>query len=267
MALSPQHISAEPADFEGNAGRGRHLLLPGSSGRAEAIAARFEGASVKRHPRGHDLHLGTLPGPDGPVDVGCVATGMGGPSVEIIVTELLELGARSLLRVGTAGSLQQRVALGDLVIATAAVRDEAAGDDYLPKSFPAQASLGMVDRLRQASLRLASVPPVHCGVVHSKSSLYAREFGRGPLADDHARHKRLLRDGGVLASEMECATLFVMGAVAHQRAQLQQPPASVEVGAVLAIIGDADEGFADEVIAVDTVNIAIELALSALSGR
>lgn len=262
----PHHIDAEPADFEGNAGRGRHLLLPGSPGRAAAIAERFDDHRVKPHTRGHDLHLGTLAGPDGPVEVGVVATGMGGPSVEIVVSELLELGARSLLRVGTAGSLQARVHLGDLVIATAAVRDERAGADYLPREFPAVASLGAVDRLRAAAGALGLSERIHCGTVHSKDSLYAREFQRGPLAEDHAEYKRLLRSGGVLASEMECATLFVMGAVAHHAAQQQSPPTGVEVGAVLAIIGGADQGFAEGQAVPDAIEDAIALALRACSG-
>lgn len=272
MAFVPQHITAQPADFEGNGGRGRYLLLPGSPGRAAAIAQRFEGATVKAHPRGHDLHLGSLPASDGAggrVDVGCIATGMGGPSVEIIVSELLELGARSLLRVGTAGSLQARVAVGDVVIATAAVRDEAAGDDYLPREIPALASLAMVDRLRSASARLAMDGRIHCGMVHSKSTLYAREFGRGPLAAAHAAHRQLLRAGGVLASEMECATVFVMGMAADQQARLQPPPlpaGGVEVGAVLAIIGGADDGFADGDVVPGTIDATIDLALAALTG-
>ena len=243
--FAPQHIDATAGDFEGNGGRGRHLLLPGSPGRAAAIAERFEGATVKPHPRGHDLHLGSLRGEDGRVDVGCIATGMGGPSVEIILSELLELGARSLLRVGTAGSLQPWVGVGDVVIATAAVRDEAAGDDYLPREIPAMASLSMVDRLRAASSRLSMDSRTHCGVVHSKSTLYAREFGRGPLGAEHDAHKQLLRAGGVLASEMECATTFVMAMEADRRARIADPEGGVEVGAALAIIGGADEGFAE----------------------
>jgi len=269
MAFAPQHITAEPADFEGNGGAGRHILLPGSPGRAASIAQRFEGATVKPHPRGHDLHLGTLPvagGAGGDVDVACIATGMGGPSVEIILTELLELGARSLLRVGTAGSLQARVAVGDIVIATAAVRDEAAGDDYLPREIPALASLPMVDRLRAAAATLGMDDRTHCGPVHSKSTLYAREFGRGPLGAEHEAHKRLLRAGGVLASEMECATVFVMGMAADQAARALDPARGVDFGAVLAIIGGADDGFADGEVVPATIDATIELALAALVG-
>lgn len=259
----PHHISAEPADFEGNAGRGRFILLPGSPGRAAEIAEHFSEHRVKPHPRGHDLHLGVLSGPAGAVDVGVVASGMGGPSVEIIVSELLELGARRLLRVGTTGTLQPRVHLGELVIATAAVRDERAGTDYLPLSFPAVASLAMVDRLRGAASALGLSDRTHCGTVHSKDSLYAREFQRGPRGDEHAEFKRLLRSGGVLCSEMECATLFVMGAVAHHEAQQCAPPQAVEVGAVLAVIGGTEEGFGSGDVVPRAIRQAVELALHA----
>ena len=263
MVFAPHHIDATASDLAGNGGRGRVVFLPGSPGRAAQIAARFSNARVRPHPRGHDLHLGTLDGPGGTVDVGCVASGMGGPSVEIIVTELLELGCGALLRVGTAGSLQRRVKVGDLVIATAAVRDEGAADSYLPRSIPAVASLSMVDGLRGAASALGYA--AHAGVVHSKDALYAREFERGPRAAEHAEHKRLLKAAGVLASEMECATLFVMAMVADQAARSAEPARSVEVGAVLAIIGGTEEGFAEGEVVGSTIDRAIDVALGAVT--
>lgn len=268
--FQPHHINATSGDLQGNNGRGRCLLLPGSPGRAEAISQRLTGVTVKRHPRGHDLHLGTLTESGGSVDVGVVATGMGGPSVEIIVTELLELGGRFLLRVGTAGSLQDRVRIGDLVVATGAVRDDGAGRDYLPVEFPALASLELIDRLRQGAgteTDSATAPhhpgATHCGVVHSKDSLYAREFSRGPLGAEHGRYEALLKAGGVLASEMECATLFAMASVAHQAGMLQTPPRPVLAGAILAVIGDTQHGFAAADIAARTIDTAIDVALRA----
>lgn len=260
--FTPHHITACADDMRGNGDQGRCLLLPGSPGRAAAIAERLDNVTVKPHPRGHDLHLGTLAGPSGPVDVGVVATGMGGPSVEIILTELLELGARFVLRVGTAGSLQERVAIGELVIATAAVRDDGAGQHYLPAEFPAMASLEVVDRLR-AAVAARPATTAHCGAVHSKDSLYAREFSRGPLGAEHARYEELLKAGGVLASEMECATLFAMAQVAHQAGMVRRPAEPVLSGAVLAVIGDTQHGFAEADIAAHTVEAAIDVALAA----
>lgn len=264
MPFTPEHISANEQDFEGNAGAGRFLLLPGSKGRAARIAERLQDVTVKPHPRGHDLHLGVFTQGGVEVDVGVVATGMGGPSVEIIVSELLALGARCLLRVGTSGSLQRRVEVGHIVIATGAVRDEAAGDAYLPREFPAMASLALVDALRFAARERGMMERCHSGLVHSKDSLYAREFAHGPLAAQHREYRDLLTAGGVLSSEMECATLFTMCGVADQDAQCAQPPRRVHCGAVLAVIGGAHAGFARNEAASSAEEEAIEVALSAL---
>jgi uridine phosphorylase len=52
-----------------------------------------------------------------PAQVGICATGMGCPSVDLIVTELIMLGGRRFFRVGTCGSLQPKlIRYGDLVV-------------------------------------------------------------------------------------------------------------------------------------------------------
>jgi len=107
------HMNITAEDVAGNNGLGRYILLPGSDGRAADIASNFSDMGVKQHSRRHNFYYGTLEIDGMPVDVATVATGMGCPSVDIIVTELIRLGARRLLRVGTAGSLQPgRVPLG-----------------------------------------------------------------------------------------------------------------------------------------------------------
>ena len=264
MSFVPEHLHASREDLIGNGGRGRYVLLPGSTGRAAHMAERLSERVTRSHPRGHDVHLGTWETNGERIDVATVGTGMGGPSVEIIVSELLALGARCLLRVGTCGSLQQRVAVGDLVIATGAVRDEGAGDAYLPREFPALASLSLVNALRRGAQHINPNGRTHCGVVHSKDSLYAREFAQGPLAEEHRRYRSLLTDGGVLASEMECATLFTMAAVADQAARTNDSTSSVAAGAILAVIGDAHSGFARTVEAKTAVEQAIDLAYAGL---
>src|SRR5207247_11247916 len=75
------------------------------------------------------------------VPVSTMSTGMGGPSVAIGVEELHELGVHTLLRVGTCGASQPEVKMGDLVIAIGAVRTEGTPDGYIPKEYPAIASL------------------------------------------------------------------------------------------------------------------------------
>lgn len=258
MGFRPLHINAAESDFVGNEGRGRYLLLPGSRSRAAAIAAQFEDASCKTHSRGHDLHLGVIRRGGLTLDVGVISTGMGCPSVDLIVTELIGLGATTLIRVGTCGALQHDIHTGDIVVATGAVRDEGTSRQYLPIEFPALPSFDVVRAMGHAreTDKWREVP-VHFGPVHTKDSLYAREMGFGPLGQTHKAYEGLLTKAGVVASEMECAHLFVLGALGP----LAEGKTRVRVGAVLAVIGELDEPFKETPKAETAVDSAIEFGL------
>jgi uridine phosphorylase len=123
---TPHHITATAADMVGNGSCGRYWLVPGSMERSAAIAESLTDVSVRESPRGHHAYLGNLEreGGQAPVQVGVVSTGMGCPSVDIILTELIRLGGRRFVRVGSAGGLQPHrgVGVGTVVIATGAMR-------------------------------------------------------------------------------------------------------------------------------------------------
>ena len=126
------------------------------------------------------------------------------------------LGLQRFIRVGTAGSLQpKRVRSGDIVIATGAVRDEGSSLSYAPLEFPALASLDLVNALKAASIRMGLDKHTHLGLVHTKDSLYGREFGQGPLVAQNQRYMEGLTALGVLATEMEASHLFILGASAN----------------------------------------------------
>jgi uridine phosphorylase len=234
------------------------LLLPGSRARAAAIAERLERTHTKSHPRGHDLHLGTLTRAGRGLDLGVISTGMGCPSIDLIVTELLALGVRTLVRVGTCGSLQPGVTTGDLIVATGAVRDESTSDQYLPREFPALPSFELLLAAHRAAEGRST--RAHFGPVHTKDSLYARELKLGPLAATHDAYEQLLRQGGVLASEMECAHLFVLA----QLGSKARGKDSARAAAVLAVIGDHDQPFREHPNADQAVTESIDFALDLL---
>jgi uridine phosphorylase len=263
----PHHLAIGPEHVAGNGPLGRVFLLPGSDGRARRISERFSKATTVPSDRQHNAYLGQVDGPDGPVAVGTVATGMGCPSVDIIVTELISLGARLLLRVGTSGSLQpSAVRAGSLVVATAAVRDEGCSERYACREFPATADLEWVRALEAAVVRGGLAGRTFRGVVHSKDSLFAREFGVGPRADANRDYVRQLTGLGVLASEMECAQLFILGAVHSREVSPLTGPSSpgdvVRCGALLAVIGD-DRGLLDRAATAELEAATVEVALSA----
>ena len=108
MASTPIHLrpATELAD---------RVLLPGDPHRALAVAQDLlERPLMFNHARGLWGYTGRAP--DGrPLTV--QSTGMGGPSAAIVVEELIALGARSLIRIGTCGALAEGFELGQLVVA------------------------------------------------------------------------------------------------------------------------------------------------------
>jgi len=263
--FKPHHITAREEDFAGNRGAGRYVLLPGSDGRAGTIAERFDEVRVRESSRGHNVYLGSLEGHDGPVDVAAVASGMGCPSLDIIVTECIKLGASRFLRVGTSGSLQPDVIRPpSLVLATGAVRDEGTSRTYAPPEMPALASPAWIHAIETAASNLGVEDEVYEGPIHSKDSLFAREFGQGPQAAENTKYMERLSALGVLASEMEAAHLFILGAVhgtpIAPLADTEERREGILTGCVLAVIGD-HKRFAPKGVQARAVTAVIDLAL------
>ena len=117
------HLHAETGDYA------PAVLLPGDPNRARRISERLDEGSVRQvnDNRGLLGFTGTFRG--APVSV--QTTGMGTPSLSIVVEELLRLGARQLIRVGTCGGIAQGLKTGDLVVATAACPTDGATATYL----------------------------------------------------------------------------------------------------------------------------------------
>ncbi|MGQ3889865.1 nucleoside phosphorylase [Legionella sp. CNM-1927-20] len=258
--IEPRHINASLEDLKGNNGLGRYIFLTGSDERAKHLGERFNQTIIRSHPRQHNLYLGTLPSQYGQIDVGAISTGMGGPSEDIIINELINLGTRRLLRVGTAGSLQPNlVKTGHLVIATSAVRDDKASWDYIYPEYPAIASLEYLIAAGRASQFIAA-NPIHFGVIHSKSSLYAREFNLS-MRNDNEHYMNSLRQAGVLASEMEGAQLFILTALMNAKLNITSTSPHILSGCILAIVGDTTAFSNENELVTKTINAAIELSI------
>jgi DeoD family purine-nucleoside phosphorylase len=169
------------------------VLLPGDPGRALALAqALLDEPRMFNHHRGLWGYTGAAP--DGqPLTI--QATGMGGPSAAIVLTELIALGARRAIRVGTCGALDGSLALGDLVIA----RDSICADGTsraLGAGERAEADPSLTDAL------VRSAPAAKAGTIVTVDLFY--EPNNSPPKDRDA-----------LAIEMEAAALFAVGAAAQ----------------------------------------------------
>ena len=260
MSFKPEHMNASLEDFEGNNGIGRYVFMPGSDGRAKQIAENFNDVSVKEHSRRHNIYKGTLIHNDKKIDVAAVSSGMGTPSLDVIMNELYRLGAKRFLRVGTAGLLQpDYMKAGDFVIGTGAVKDDGATQTYVPLEIPALASLDFILAAEDAGKALNISSGIHTGMIHSKSSLYAREFKKGPLAKENEEYMKILTDAGVLASEMEASMLFTLATIFNHEMQLKHksslPSFQIKAGAICLIIGEGDDFGSDEDLKKNTIKV------------
>lgn len=203
---------------------GGYVILPGDPGRCDGIARYLDGARRIAQNREYTVYTGSLDG----VPVSVCSTGIGGPSAAIALEELVECGAHTFIRVGTSGGIADKVCGGDLVIATAAVRQEGTSREYMPLEYPAAADFAVTAALQTAAARLGLRH--HVGVIQSKDSFYGEiRPGNQPVAPMLEAKWKAWKAAGVLTSEMEAAALFVASATL-----------GVRCGAVLNVLWNAD---------------------------
>ena len=164
----PIHLRAEPGDYADA------VLLPGDPLRAKHIAeTHLDGAKQVNGERGLLGYTGTWEGK--PVSV--QGTGMGCPGATIVFEELIQLGCKRLMRVGTCGGLQTHHALGDLVVALTAIPADATathlvgGEPHCPT-----ASWELIHGAVHAAKELGQ--PMHVGPIVSSDVFYNPNEGQ-----------------------------------------------------------------------------------------
>jgi purine-nucleoside phosphorylase len=193
------HLRAEAGDYA------PLVLLPGDPNRARRISERFDEGSARQvnEHRGLLGFTGTYRGT--PVSV--QTSGMGTPSLSIVVEELLRLDAKRLIRVGTCGGIAKGLSTGDLVIATAACPVDGATATYLHGEPYAPAA--------DFALTRALVDAASSAGVDAKTGLVASV---DVFYNTDADYAQRWRDRGVLAFEMEASALFFLAARAGVQA-------------------------------------------------
>ena len=194
------HTGVGPADI------GEYVIMPGDPKRCAKIAEHFDNAKLVADVREYVTYTGTLDG----VKVSVTSTGIGGPSASIAIDELAKCGAKTFIRVGTCGGMQEDVIGGDIVIATGAIRMEGTSREFAPIEFPAVPNLDVTNALVQAAKNLGVRN--HAGVVQCKDSFFGQhEPEIMPVSYELQNKWEAWLRLGCLASEMESAALFVAG--------------------------------------------------------
>ena len=144
------------------------------------------------------------------VKVSVTSTGIGGPSASIALEELVKVGGKYFIRVGTCGGMDLNVKSGDLVIATGAIRMEGTSKEYAPIEFPAVADYDVITALKQSAEILNQ--SYNIGVVECKDAFYGQHNPEiMPVSYELENKWNAWLRMGCLASEMESAALFIVG--------------------------------------------------------
>lgn len=200
------HVGLKPGDV------GRYVILPGDPKRCAKIAQYFENPCLAADSREFVTYTGTLDGEK----VSVTSTGIGGPSASIAMEELCNCGADTFIRVGTCGGMQIEVCGGDIVIATGAIRMEGTSREYAPVEYPAVPDLEVTNALVNAAKKLGM--PYHTGVVQCKDSFYGQhQPEKHPVSYELLDKWEAWLRMGCMASEMESAALFIVGAYRRVR--------------------------------------------------
>ncbi len=193
------HINAKPGDF------GRTVLMPGDPLRAKFIAENFlTNPVLVNNVRGVQGYTGEYKG----VKVSVMASGMGMPSIGIYSYELFNFfDVDNIIRVGSAGGMQENVHVRDLVIGMGASTNSCYGAQFgLPGSFSAIASYPLMAAAIESAKENGA--DYHVGNILSSDTFYSDD------AEASAKWRKL----GVMAVEMEAAALYMNAARAGKNA-------------------------------------------------
>lgn len=232
MCIPTPHNNAKKGDIA------KKVLMPGDPLRAKYIAETYlEDPVCFTTVRNMFGYTGTYKGEK----VSVMGSGMGMPSVGIYSYELYNFyDVEKIIRIGSAGALQDDVNVMDVVIAMSACTDSNfAGQYHLPGTFAPTASYSLLERAVEVAKEQGT--PVRVGTVVSADVFY----------NDDPESAKAWRKMGVLCTEMECAALFMNAARARKEA--------------LGILTISDHIFKDEAISAEerqtSFNKMMEIAL------
>lgn len=188
-------------------------LLSGDPDRSHMIAhTHLSDVRMLSEHRGLNSYVGRLPNGK---PILAATSGMGAPSLSIVVNELIQIGITKIIRVGTCGSIQAHVPAGSVVITRASLCRQGAANDIAPLEYPAAADPFLTVALVQAARDLGI--DHHLGITASVDTFYEGQE-RTESANPHLLRwlhgiTEEYRHLNVLNYEMESGTLFKMAGV------------------------------------------------------
>lgn len=144
--------------------------------------------------------VSTITGPYRGTPVTVCSAGIGAGQTANVMDDLINLGGRIFIQLGATGAIQDEIAMGDIVIPTASVRDEGTSRYYAPKKYPAVSDYRVVSALANASRKAGNT--VHTGIVRTTDGFYASQRIE--------KYVKRYHDLGVLSVEQEVAAILTI---------------------------------------------------------
>ena len=183
------HLKCEKEDIA------EYVMLVGNPQRAEKVSLLLENSKLVNDYR----HLFVFTGGYKDIRITVATTGMGAPSTAIVLEELINLGGKVFIRVGSAGGIDPKLDVGDIVVATGSVRDDGTSPNYLRPTFPAVPDYDILRTIIETGREF--VKNIHYGIVISEDAFYipySREEMQTFVSSD------------VKAIEMESGSVFII---------------------------------------------------------
>ncbi len=225
------------------------VLTCGDPARADKIAQQLDNSQLVSERREYRAYNGTF----AETAVTVCSHGIGAPGAAIAFEELITAGAKRIIRVGSCGSLQPDIQSGDLIIATAAVQATGYGRETVPEGYPSVADMDLTVVLRDTAV--SHNHPHRTGIVITRDNFY------NGVTTTHTPSYTILAQANVLAVEMECAALFIVGSLR-----------SIATAAILAVDGNVlhsgetmDDYQPHRQVVANAIEAEIQIALKALT--
>ena len=185
------------------------VLTPRFKEEVELFASMVDNAKKVAQNREYLSYIGETD----TVKVSCTSIGIGAAPTTIGAEELVRIGVKNIIRLGTCLTIQPYIKAGDVIIVEGAVRDERATEEFIPIDYPALTDFRIARALIDACEKLRLT--YHLGIVRTHDAFYLES----PYAEDDYM-KRIQRwvDMDILAIDNESSALLVIAGMQGVRA-------------------------------------------------
>ena len=188
---------------------GEVVLLPGDPGRVQLFKDLCDDFEILSENREYTVGTGYFRGRK----ISVCSTGIGAPSTEIAVIQLISLGVKGLIRIGGTGALKEEIPCGSYIINTGAMRLGGSSIFYAPAEYPAVASFEMTQALIEACRE--NGVDYRTGICASVGSFYHGQGRAVPFETgyDEAAELSRYRKLNIMNLEMEAETILTLASL------------------------------------------------------